>query len=212
MTIDSNDLIKSLAESIGRIEYVKSDDIPNIDLYMDQVTSFLEEHLRNTTRNKAEDKLLTKTMINNYAKNDLLPPPVKKKYSKDHVINLLMIYYFKYFLSISDIATILEPLNKNYFGNKEGLTLVDIYEELRLKEAEIQDSILDDIKDKYAISKEMYKTGNAEEEEQLQLFAFISLLAEDVYIKKLLIEKMVDNYREKAVKEEEKKESKKEQK
>jgi len=201
MTIDSNDLIKSLAESIGRIEYVKTDDIPNIDLYMDQVTSFLEEHLRNTTRNKAEDKLLTKTMINNYAKNDLIPPPVKKKYGKDHVITLLIIYYFKYFLSISDIETILEPLNKNYFGNKEGLTLIDIYEELCEKEASIQDSILEDIKDKYAIAQEMYKTGDPVEEEQLQRFAFISLLSEDVYIKKLLIEKLVDDYREKAARE-----------
>jgi len=201
MTIDSSDLIKSLAESIGRIEYVKTDDIPNIDLYMDQVTSFLEEHLRDTTRNKEEDKLLTKTMINNYTKNDLLPPPVKKKYNKDHMITLLIIYYFKYFLSISDIETILSPLNNNYFGKKEGLTLVDIYEELREKEAGIQDEILEDIKSKYSLSKDMYKTGNPEEEEQLQLFAFISLLSEDVYIKKLLIEKLVDDYRERTAKE-----------
>ena len=42
---------------------------------------------------KGEDKILTKTMINNYAKNDLLPPPAKKKYSKDHMISLLLIYY-----------------------------------------------------------------------------------------------------------------------
>lgn len=212
MTIDSNDLLKSLAESISRIEYVKAEDIPNIDLYMDQVTSFLEEHLRNTTRNKVEDKLLTKTMINNYAKNDILPPPVKKKYSKDHVITLLLIYYFKYFLSISDIETILSPLNKNYFGKKEGMTLVDIYEELRIKEAQIQDSILNDITSKYMISKEMYNSADEQEASQLQLFAFISLLSEDVYIKKLLIEKLVDDYREKAMKDDLKKESKKDKK
>ena len=212
MTIDSNDLLKSLAESISRIEYVKAEDIPNIDLYMDQVTSFLEEHLRNTTRNKVEDKLLTKTMINNYAKNDILPPPVKKKYSKDHVITLLLIYYFKYFLSISDIETILSPLNKNYFGKKEGMTLVDIYEELRIKEAQIQDSILNDITSKYMISKDMYNSADEQEASQLQLFAFISLLSEDVYIKKLLIEKLVDDYREKAMKDDLKKESKKDKK
>lgn len=202
MTIDYNDLIKSITESLHRIEYVKAEDIPNIDLYMDQVTSFLDEHLRQSTRNKDVDKLLTKTMINNYAKNDLLPPPVKKKYGKDHMITLLIIYYFKYFLSISDIETIIKPLNENYFGNTEGeLSLVDIYEEIRKKEEEIQDDIISDIKDKYEKAHQMYKTGDEAEEKRLQTFAFISLLSEEVYIKKLLIEKLVDALREEELEE-----------
>jgi len=206
MTIDYNDLIKSITESLHRIEYVKAEDIPNIDLYMDQVTSFLEEHLRNTTRNKDVDKLLTKTMINNYAKNDLLPPPVKKKYGKEHMIIMLIIYYFKYFLSISDIETILRPLNENYFGKSgEGLNLIDIYEELRQKEEDIQRDIIEDIRDKYEKSHEMYKTGDPKEEEMLQTFAFISLLSEDVYIKKLLIEKLVDGLSSKQLNEDNKK-------
>lgn len=206
MTIDYNDLIKSITESLHRIEYVKAEDIPNIDLYMDQVTSFLEEHLRNTTRNKDIDKLLTKTMINNYAKNDLLPPPVKKKYGKDHMIIMLIIYYFKYFLSISDIETILNPLNNRYFGGQdENLSLIDIYEELRKKEEDIQDDIIASIIEKYDISREMYKTGDPEEEEMLQMFAFISLLSEEVYIKKLLIEKLVDGLKERRQNEDSKK-------
>ena len=64
MTIDSNDLLNSILESISRIDYVKSADIPNIDLYMDQVTSFMEKQLKSTKRYD-EDKILTKTMINN---------------------------------------------------------------------------------------------------------------------------------------------------
>ena len=94
MTIDKDDLLKSILDSLSRIEHIQSDDIPNIDLYMDQVTTFMDQHLRATTRYPDEDKILTKTMINNYAKNDLLPPPVKKKYSKEHVLVLIFIYYF----------------------------------------------------------------------------------------------------------------------
>ena len=90
-------------ESLERIRYVNLDDIPNIDLYMDQVTTFMDNKLQSTTRNPGEDKILTKTMINNYAKNDLLPPPVKKKYSREHMMILIMIYYFKGVLSFSDI-------------------------------------------------------------------------------------------------------------
>ena len=85
MTIDNDDLLNSILASISRIDYVKSTDIPNIDLYMDQVTSFMEKQLKSTKRNE-DDKVLTKTMINNYAKNDLLPAPVKKKYSKEHLL------------------------------------------------------------------------------------------------------------------------------
>ena len=79
MTIDKNDLLNSILGSISRIDFIKSTDIPNIDLYMDQVTSFMEKELKSTKRND-DDKVLTKTMINNYAKNDLLPAPIKKKY------------------------------------------------------------------------------------------------------------------------------------
>ena len=77
MTIDKDDLLNSIMESLDRIQHIKSEDIPGIDLYMDQVTTFMESRLKNTSRNPESDKVLTKTMINNYAKNDLLPPPVK---------------------------------------------------------------------------------------------------------------------------------------
>ena len=104
MTIDTKDLLNSILSSISRIDYIRPNEIPNIDLYMDQVTTFMEEQLKRTKRYE-EDKILTKTMINNYAKNNLLPPPVKKKYSKEHVLVMIFIYYFKNILSISDIQS-----------------------------------------------------------------------------------------------------------
>ena len=81
MTIDTKDMLNSILSSISQIDYIKPEDIPNIDLYMDQVTTFMEKNL-SATKRYDEDKILTKTMINNYAKNNLLPPPVKKKYSR----------------------------------------------------------------------------------------------------------------------------------
>ena len=73
MTIDMNDMLNSILNELSHLQYVHPGDIPNIDLYMDQVTTFMDEQLASTKRYK-EDKILTKTMINNYAKNDLLPP------------------------------------------------------------------------------------------------------------------------------------------
>ena len=92
-----DEVLNSILSEMDSILKIKSDEIPNIDLYMDQVLSFLDDKLNYTRRNSAdgEEKIFTKTMINNYAKNDLLPSPVKKKYSKEHMMALIFIYYFK---------------------------------------------------------------------------------------------------------------------
>ena len=129
MTINTEDLLNSILESVGRIDYIHPVDIPNIDLYMDQVTTFMDSQLAASKRHD-DDKILTKTMINNYAKNNLLPPPEKKKYTKEHVLVLIFIYYLKSILSISDIQGILNPITEKYFGNDENYSLEDIYKEV----------------------------------------------------------------------------------
>ena len=106
MTADDKSILKSILEHISGMDYIKPEDLPNIDLYMDQVTTFMEDQLASTKRHD-DDKILTKTMINNYAKNNLLPSPEKKRYSKDHLLMLIFIYYFKNILSITDIQKLL---------------------------------------------------------------------------------------------------------
>ena len=101
--------LEEMLKHLESLSHVRAEQIPEIPLYMDQVTTFMEEHLKDFKRNEA-DKVLTKTMINNYAKNNLLPPPDKKKYSKEHMLLLIFIYYYKNLLSISDIETLLGPV------------------------------------------------------------------------------------------------------
>lgn len=140
MTIDMNDMLNSILNELSHLQYVHPGDIPNIDLYMDQVTTFMDEQLASTKRYK-EDKILTKTMINNYTKNNLLPPPVKKKYSREHMLLLIFIYYFKSILSIKDIETVLKPLTEKYFSGNDTMELSSIYEELCHMEKERLDSL-----------------------------------------------------------------------
>ncbi len=192
MTINPDDLINSIMNSLSRIDHIKSDSIPNIDLYMDQVTTFMDKHLKNTKRSD-EDKVLTKTMINNYAKNHLLPPPEKKKYSKDHVLILIFIYYFKNILSINDIQTMLQPLTDKYYQAKGAHSLESVYDEIFSLEKSQIDAIKDDILKKYNISTETFQDYDGKDTEMLHLFSFICLLSFDVYIKKLLVEKMIDS-------------------
>ncbi|MBR3683417.1 MAG: DUF1836 domain-containing protein [Lachnospiraceae bacterium] len=209
MTIDNNNLLKSILASFDRIEHINAEDIPNIDLYMDQVTTFMDKRLRKSTRDPNEDKILTKTMINNYAKNNLLPPPVKKKYSKEHILVLIFIYYFKGILSINDIDTLLKPLTEKYFDTDKDFDLEAIYTEVfSMEEAEVE-NLKQDVISKYGISENMFADAPKDSKDFLQKFAFICMLGYDVYVKRLLIEKIIDGIREDAVKAEAKKAEKK---
>lgn len=192
MTINIEDLLNSIQGSLDRIEYIRAEDIPDIELYMDQVTTFMESHLKNTTRNPASDKILTKTMINNYAKNDLIPPPFKKKYSKDHVLLLIFIYYYKGILSIGDIQELLEPITSRFFQNGEAYDLSRVYEEVFGLEREQRDVLKADVEEKFQIAQKTFDDAPAEDREFLKIFSFICMLSFDVYVKKLLIEKMID--------------------
>lgn len=191
MTIDTKDMLNSILASISRIDYIKPEEIPNIDLYMDQVTTFMEAHLASSKR-YPEDKILTKTMINNYAKNNLLPPPQKKKYSKEHLLLLTFIYYFKNILSINDIQDLLKPITDKYFDTGEDFDLTAIYNEIIQLEMQQIPPLKKDIIRRFNQAKESFSDADADSQQFLQFFSFICMLSFDVYVKKQLIEKLID--------------------
>lgn len=191
MTIQPDNYISSILESLSRIDYIKLEDIPNIELYMDQITTFMNTQLEASKR-YPNDKILTKTMINNYTKNDLLPPPVKKKYSKEHILVLIFIYYFKNILSINDIQNLLAPITEKYFKTEKEFDLSKIYAEVfELEKSEVE-RLKEDVLRKYEIAQETFQNAPAKDQEFLKLFSFICMLSFDVYVKKMLIEKTLD--------------------
>ena len=103
--------VHEIIEELGLEANLLLDEIPNIDLYMDQVIQLFENKFRDSKRND-EEKVLTKTMINNYAKGKLIFPIKNKKYSKEHLILMSLIYQLKGALSINDIQVTLDGVNK----------------------------------------------------------------------------------------------------
>ena len=192
MTIDTNDMLGSILKSLSNIDYVKPEDIPNIDLYMDQVTTFMDAALSHSKR-YPDDKILTKTMINNYAKNDLLPPPIKKKYSREHMLMLVFIYYFKSVLSITDIQSLLKPLTDKYFQSDGEMNLIDVYNEVFGAEKEQVEILMKNITKSYERAGETFGDAPEEDREFLRQFSFICILSFDVYVKKGIIEKIIDS-------------------
>lgn len=80
-------------------------DVPQLDLYMDQVLTLFDRTLSESKRTP-EDKLLTKTMVNNYVKEGLITPVRGKKYTRDQIMQLLCVYHLKQTLRLSDVKAL----------------------------------------------------------------------------------------------------------
>lgn len=176
---EKRDLRKKL-----QLDFVLPEDIPDLELYMDQVTNFMDQNLKNNLRS-ADDKTLTRTMINNYTRNKLMPPPQKKKYSRDHLILLIYIYYLKNVVSMSDIRKILAPF-------ADGTSHEDLYEIYRTTFEMEKNEYFNIENSTYRALQIVEKEYTSEEEEHLKKMQFIFLLGYDIFCKKRLIEKILD--------------------
>lgn len=133
--------INQLIEQLGLESNLTLEDIPHIDLYMDQVIQLFENKFADSKRND-EEKVLTKTMINNYAKGKLIFPIKNKKYSKEHLILISLIYQLKGALSINDIKITLDGMNKKII--REEIELDSFYENyLQLTDKNAEDFKVD---------------------------------------------------------------------
>ena len=139
-------------------------------------------------------------LINSYkpdlVMNIALPSPVKKRYSKEHLLVLIFIYYFKNILSINDIQTLLNPITDKYFKSQEKLDLTSIYEEVFSMEKEQIEVLKKELLKNYQTAQNTFTDAPEDEQDFLKLFSFICLLSFDVYMKKTIIEQMIDSLRE----------------
>ncbi len=178
------ELKKHIRELI-RLDFITPDEIPGLELYMDQLTRYMDKHLGSTLRDES-DKALTKTMINNYTKNKLIPPPEKKRYSRKHLILLIYIYYLKNVVSINDIRRILGPMIEKDFGEDDIFEIYNsIFEMEKLQYFNTEASV---IKSSQIVDKKLPEN----EDEYLRKMAFIYLLGYDIFMKKRLMEKLID--------------------
>ena len=188
---------------LGGFSVTRVDEIPKIDLYMDQVLTFLVERLRRTARKSDADKLLTKTMVNNYVKNKVMIPPVKKKYGKDHILLLMVIYYMKSFLSIDDIRKIVGPVSDKYArpttrsaeqqaGKKHRYSMSDVYTEIFTYVSEDVERFPEEVEKILDVTDNAFLNAPEEDREMLRRFNVICQLSADIYLRKLLIEKLLD--------------------
>lgn len=185
--------IEDLLDFIKTRDYVYSKDIPNIDLYMDQVTTFMDDHLGLFKRTE-EEKILTKTMINNYSKCGILPPTHKKKYTNDHLALLLFVYYYKNILSIPDIKSLLDPVKAIILQEDAPIGMGDFLDKIMDVQVAHYDSMATQVNHTVDVSKDLFNDLNPEDAEKLSIFTTAYLLTIQATAQKHMATQLIDNY------------------
>jgi len=178
---------------------LKVEEIPSIRQYADQVTELLNSRLHHRRKGDETSIAISKSMINNYTKNGLLNPSDKKKYDKNHIILLSLIFHLKQVLSLDDIKTILNPILKNLEAPEVKdaiIPLEDIYKAfLEFQKEELFDTC-NDFEDRF--NRVCQKINNPFEnhgsKDMIDKFLTVLLLVAEATAAKQLAEKMIDTY------------------
>lgn len=190
----SKDDILELAEQLSDFKEINLIDIPSIDLYMDQVTTLFESKLFHQKRD-IKEPILTKTMINNYAKAKLLTPIKNKKYSKQQIIMLILIYNLKQILSLDDIKSLFTPITEKLSAEKDSeLSIEDLYTNfLNIKEQH-SESFKDYMSEIFEILGNMDRSEKNYDNNFTSLLLTVITLIDSANMQKRMAEKLIDTY------------------
>ncbi len=190
----NKDSIFKIIEELAQGGDISISDIPDIELYMDQVTTFMDSKLRYHKRT-LKDKILTKTMINNYTKSKILLPSKNKRYNRQHMILLILIYYLKQILSINDISLLFTPLFKNMNSSQDDMEyLGNLYNSFLQVKAESSSDLKDKLTDKLQLIDSMMDSFPEESKETTRVLLTVLMLVVTASIQKSLAEKIIDEY------------------
>jgi hypothetical protein len=187
----SLDNILKLLEEVTQFSEISPIEIPSVDLYMDQVTTLFDDKLSHLKRTK-DETILTKTMINNYSKAKILTPVKNKKYNKEQIMLLIIIYNLKQILSLEDIKLLLDPILNKLNSTSSDFKLEKLYKEfLKVKSDQsenFQNTFLkESISNKVAAYLENEKNISNED-----IILLVLSLVNSASIQKRMSEKLID--------------------
>lgn len=160
------------AKKISRQTLPTWKELPEVDLYMDQVLIYIESHVKNFVSQNT--KFVTKSMINNYVKQNIMPAPINKKYSKEHLAYLIMICMLKPILPLPNVKKLIDKkLAKN--------SIEKTYESF----GELYNKAVSAI---VRLAKQSYRDSDFTEIEDFNLFMTIGANSAKLIIEELLVE------------------------
>lgn len=173
---------------------VNPDKMPGIDLYIDQVETFF----RNQTENIDSDtvkRFLTRGMINNYAKNDMIPRPDGKKYTSDHMIMILMVAYLKGIFKMDEIRYMMKPLVDNQNSDfDDSIDPAVVYRTACRTNDAFAERLAEDVDADISMIKKILQENELDDDERLEIFTLILSLAIRADMEKYLAERLIEKY------------------
>ena len=182
--MNSQDMKQLINEAV-RDSDLHPNDIPSIDLYMDQITSLVADKAQEGSP-RHRDRVLTKTMINNYSKDGLISPIKGKKYDKEQILQMLLVYSMKNTLSIGEIKRVLQ--NVYSLDNYDETMLEEVYARfLKIKELQRNEA--------YDTLASLAKRWEFDLEDDADFFTFLlGLSSWSAYLKNMVQALLEDRY------------------
>ena len=173
---------------------ISLEEFPDMEIYMDQAETFINKELSVYKKNE-KDKVITKTMIGNYVKHNMLPRPSNKKYSRDHLILLTLIYYLKGTFQMDEIEKLMKPLIDNYnseFDDK--INLMNIYDGILAVQETERDTMAQKTREMIENIKYHLKEAELSDDDMLELFMLIVNLSMKADAQKFLAQQLLREY------------------
>lgn len=138
--------VQRIAREMSQAPQIQPEEIPDLEIYMDQLTTYLDKRLGFYNR-ETDSPFVTRSMVNNYSKAKLLPPPVSKRYSRIHMMVLSLICQLKRLFTIQDLGRLLAPVAQE--PETEGLyrLFLDTQRETFARTPEITEALLGNLGD-----------------------------------------------------------------
>ena len=159
-----NNSIENWLKELDNFSFKKYEELPDIDLYMDQLITFLEKQLY-VFQTSSLDKQITPSMINNYVKGEVLKAPIAKKYNREHLALIEEICTLKQVLSIAEVKQIED---ERYNGSEEN---IDVFTHFNNLNNEALEQAINETREK------LNKIDNNKKDELIDLSMNLALIA-----------------------------------
>lgn len=173
---------------------VDPDSMPDIDLYIDQVETYFKNQTADIDSETVK-RFLTKTMINNYAKHDMIPRPDGKKYTADHMMMIAMVGYLKGIFKMEEIEYLMKPLVDNYNSDfDDDIDPEIVYRTACETNADFAERMADDIDNNIVMIKKLFQNNELDDDERLEVFTLILSLAMRADMEKYIAARLMEKY------------------
>ncbi len=186
--------VKNIIEEFFQQGALSKSSFPEMELYMDQITGFMNQKLRIYSKDE-DDQIMTKAMIANYVKHKLVPRPHNKKYNKEHLILLTFIHFLKNSFQMDEIENIMKPILENYYSEfDEKINLSEMYDSVTSLQNDVKEKLIEETLQDVNRIKSRNKQMELEDDDIIELFMLIIEISIKVDFERYLIQKLYDQY------------------